>query len=67
MLNDLKELIQVEKASNNSFLKTFNLTFRTHMYHCEMVQMCLRKSSNLGRLKVVNLMNPNSFGREMHF
>ena len=35
MFIDQKEPIQVEKASNNSFLKTFNLTKRTLMYHCE--------------------------------
>ena len=34
MFIDQKEPIQVEKASNNSFLKTFNLTKRALMYHC---------------------------------
>ena len=34
MFIDEKEPIQAKNALNNSFLKTFNLTFRTHMYHC---------------------------------
>ena len=35
MFIDQKEPIQVEKASNDSFLKTFNLTKCTLMYHCD--------------------------------
>ena len=34
---DLKVPIQVENALNNSFLKTFKMTFFIHMYHCVMV------------------------------
>ena len=37
MFIDQKEPIQVEKASNDSFLKTFNLTKRTLMYHCAQI------------------------------
>ena len=41
---DQKEPIQVEKALNNSFFKTFNLTKRTLMYHCASCQLGLNSS-----------------------
>ena len=44
MFIDQKEPIQIEKASNNSFLKTYNLTKRTLMYHC------VKETLNIGFL-----------------
>ena len=54
---DQKEPIQVEKASNNSFLKKFNLTKRTLMYHC--VRLLLDFLSTL--FNIFNMYYKNSY------